>query len=268
MASEAPLVDPWDEPPTMEEFDNRAPCETYSMEGEAGFVMVREQGGACQPPWDLEPEQRTSAPLAEPTPAGPLLWPVETEHEYKVRVSYRDVRGKWHGTWGYHLGAKRQGSKGSVKEGWSEKRYHSGVDLHADEGDKVLAAEAGEVIGMFPFHHGTWSVYVRSADGRVINYGELAKDSWEEFGFPKQIIEGETQTALVEAGQPLGRVGRQTGGGTMLHFEMYTPEVTLTDVRAGKMRWPHGQTAPPGLFDPTKYLVSAQQAWFMQKQTT
>lgn len=273
--------DPHDTPPDMSEFDNRAPCETFSREGENGFTMVREEGGACQPPWDLEPEQRTSAPFAEPGTGTPgthvpstdapgimpaPLWPIDTKHEHKVRVSYRDVRGKWHGLWGYHIGSKRRGAKSKKDKGKIIRRHHAGVDLYADEGDKVLAAEDGEVIAMFPFHHGTWSMYVRNRDGKIINYGELAKDSWVEFGFPLRVIENETPTVMVEAGQTLGRIGVQKGGGTMLHFETYAPEVMLARIRAGKMKWDYGKTAPPGLLDPSKYLVAAQHTWFFTRE--
>ena len=141
-----------------------------------------------------------------------------------------------------------------------------GVDLVADEGDIVVAMEDGEVIGMLPFHHGTWSVYVRNADGKVVNYGEVAKHSWVEFDLPMQVIDGQTETVLVRAGDPLGRIGLQTGGGTMLHFETYAPDITLAHVRAGGLQWPHGENAPHGLLDPSAYLVAAQHKWYFDKQ--
>lgn len=271
MESDAPLFDPDDEPPPPEAWDHRPPCETFEQrsqsEGpggrqtETGFMVTR-GGGSCTPPWDLVPEQRTSAPLAQvpeidvdkPRP----LWPINTDAEEKVVVSYKDVRGMWHGKWGYHVGSKRKGDDGS-------KRYHSGVDLFADDGDVVVAMEDGEVIAMLPFHHDTWGVYVRNKDGQVVNYGEVKKNSWTEFGFPLQVIEGETQTIPVKAGQPLARVGVQSGGSTMLHLETYDGDVTLADIRAGNMRWHYGENAPLGLLDPSSYLVAAQHTWYFAR---
>ena len=272
------LIVPGDEPPSADEYDNTPPCviiPNTDSEGNASGISGYatryayagwEEGGYCTPPWDLEPEQRTSAPFAavpaETAEVPPPLWPIDTERENKVRVSYRDVRGKWHGAWGRHVGSTRKGGDGS-------KRHHAGIDLYADEGDIVRAMEDGEIIGMLPFHHGTWAIYVRNDDGQIVNYGEVEKYSWREFGFPLQIIEGETteepEVRRVRAGQPLARVGLQSGGSTMLHLETYAPEITLADVRAGNLRWPFGESAPPGLLDPSRYLVVAQKTWYDQQ---
>lgn len=266
MESDVYLFDVDDPPPPPEAWDYRPPCETFEQRsGEpgqpTGFVVTR-GGGSCTPPWDLVPEQRTSAPLSQvpetdvdkPRP----LWPIDTDEEGKVVVSYRDVRGKWHGKWGYHVGSKRKGDDGS-------QRYHSGVDLFADDRDVVIAMEDGEVIAMLPFHHETWGVYVRNSNGQVVNYGEVKKNSWTEFGFPAQVIEGETETIPVKAGQPLARVGTQSGGSTMLHLETYDADVTVADIRAGNMRWPFGENAPSGLLDPSSYLVAAQHTWYFAR---
>jgi hypothetical protein len=275
MASDRVVVEPGDDPPSADEYDNEPPCLTIpstdsegNESGISGYATRYpfagwEAGGSCTPPWDLEPEQRTSAPFAAvraeaDKDAAPPLWPVDTERESKVRVSYRDVRGKWHGAWGRHVGSTRRGDDGS-------RRHHAGVDLFADQGDVVLAMEDGEVIAMLPFHHGTWAVYVRNKDGQIVNYGELGKHSWMEFGFPMQVIEGETETVQVTAGQPIGRVGLQSGGDTMVHFEMFAPEITVADIRAQRMSWPWGQSAPPGLLDPSRYLVVAQKTWYDQQ---
>lgn len=259
MESDAPMFDPDEQPPSPEEYDDRPPCEVFEQAGERGFMMARDGGGSCTPPWDLEPEQRTSAPLAQRTPGVDPLWPISTNAEHMVRVSYRDVRGKWHGKWGYHVGSKRKGDDGTM-------HHHSGVDLYANEGDPVVAMEDGEVIAMLPFHHDTWSVYVRNSDGKIVNYGEVEKNSWMDYGLPMQILEGETtepaQKRTVKAGQTIGRVGRQSGGSTMLHFETYAPDITVSDIRAGNLQWPYGENAPAGLLDPSGYLVAAQHTWF------
>lgn len=313
MEGDMVVVEPGDEPPSAAEYDNSPPCiavPTTDGDGISGYATRHlfagwEDGGYCTPPWDLEPEQRTSAPFAlvraeTMEDVSRPLWPIETERESKVRVSYRDVRGKWHGAWGRHIGATRRGAEsgrgaeGGTKQGREAKRgakqgrgakrgggrgrgaesgasrgddgsrrHHSGVDLYADEGDKVLAAEDGELIAMLPFHHGTWAMYVRNTDGQIANYGEVAKNSWMEFGFPMRVAEGEAVKA--RAGQVLGRVGLQSGGDTMMHFEMYAPVVTLANIRAGEMSWPFGESAPTGLLDPSRYLVVAQKTWFDQK---
>lgn len=254
MGTEAILLEPdgFGDIPTADEYDDRPPCEHFDFGDEPP-----EEGGACIPPWELEPQERTSAPFVDGLPAP--HWPVETLEEDKVVVAYRDVRKKWHGQWGRHIGAKRQGSAG-------EKKHHAGVDLYADEGDVVRAMEGGEVIAQLPFHHGTWAVYVRHDSGPIVNYGEVEKGSWTEFGFPLQVLEGETQIVRVEAGDPLARIGRQSGGGTMLHLETYEPQVTLSQIRARELQWSFGETAPPGLADPTFALLRAQQRWYMETE--
>ena len=236
-------------PPSLDEYDNRDPCIDEPGEPIAGQEDV---GGYCIPPWEIAPKQRTSAPLAEggPTP----LWPIETGRKKKVRVSYQDQRDKWHGSWGRHMGASRKGDDGT-------KRHHAGVDLYADEGDIVRAMEDGIVIGVLPFHHGTWAMYVLHEGGVVVNYGEVETNSWTEFGFPLRIDE----PVHVTAGQPLARVGLQSGGSTMLHFETYDPNVTMENIKDGDMRWWWGEAAPEGLLDPSKYLVKAQRNWFLEK---
>lgn len=238
--------------PTAEDFDHRPPCETFD---EMDFGDGEGEGGACLPPWDLEPEQRTTAPFAPGLQAP--LWPVG---EREPVVAYRDVRGKWHGQWGHHLGTTRLGDDGT-------KRHHAGVDLPGEEGDRVVAMEGGEIIATLPFHHGTWAVYVRHDSGPIVNYGEVAKHSWQRFGVPMRVVEGETPTLRVEAGEPIAVVGRMSGGSAMLHLEIYAPEVTVDEIREGSMQWRFGESAPPGLLDPTNVLVTAQRQWYLPKTT-
>lgn len=185
--------------------------------------------------------------------AGPLglrgttgaIWPVATRHRRRLVTSYWTTDGL-RGAWGRHFGAKRQTSEGQF-------RRHAGVDLFARQDDAVVAPEAGRVVAVLPFHHGTWAIYLRIPGGRVINLGEVKRYSWREFGI--------RPGAQVEKGQPLARVGQMTGGDHMLHLEIYDAADALDDdlveeIRRGDMRWLE-ETPPPRLLDPSAYLVDA-----------
>lgn len=135
-------------------------------------------------------------------------------------------------------------------------RRHAGVDLFGRKGDVVLAPEDGTILRFLPFHAGTWAVYLRSMLGdRIVNLGEVARNSWREFG----VVPGQT----VLEGQPLARVGMQTDGSTMLHLETYEFEEATRDddiiatIRSGEMRWLNAAAAPASLRDPSAYLVLA-----------
>lgn len=243
-------------PPGEDDYDDRLPCvtdEAIEDAPDAAAVSLLEgaEDGGCLLPAAIVPKKTTTVPDAAAPESGEApTWPVRTANKRQVRVSYQDVRGKWHGRWGRRFAALRR-KKGASSGG----RRHAGVDLFADAGDAVLAAEPGEIVAMFPFTAGTWAVYVRSPDGTVINYGEVKKGSWKDFG--RRV--GDT----VVAGDPLARVGAQTGGGAhMLHLEIYDADVTVEKIRKGGMQWPYGQDAPPELLDPTRYLLLAQRRWF------
>ena len=241
--------EPWDpdeEPPGLEDYDDRLPCVTQA---ELGDAMLLGDVASCLLPAAIEPKDRTPVPYAD-LPAQAPIWPVRANRRRDVRVSYQDVRGKWHGQWGRHFGAGRKSKDGSGG------RRHAGIDLHGDAGDVVLAAEAGEVEAILPFTRGTYAIYVRSSDGTLVNYGEVARGSWREYGIESGVF--------VQAGQPLARVGAQTAGGAhMLHLEIYRPEVTMTRIRQGKMQWPMGSEPPTELLDPTRYLLAAQERWLV-----
>jgi murein DD-endopeptidase MepM/ murein hydrolase activator NlpD len=237
--------DPADGPePTEDDYDDRLPCVTDDPQ-------LSEFEGGCLLPNAIEPVKASVATTVRdagaPEGGGRPRWPIRTSSERQIRVSYQDVRGKWHGRWGRRLGAPRK-KDGKIV------RYHAGIDLPGDVGDVVIAAEPGTVEAIFPFTRGTWAIYVRSADGTVINYGEVKKGSWRDFG----IVTG----MKVSEGQRLARVGAQEEGGAhMLHLEMYDETVTLDDIRRGRMQWPYGKAAPAKLLDPTRYLISAQLRW-------
>lgn len=233
------------------EYDLRDPCHLPGIEG-AGLEGAGLEGdvGYCVPPKDFEPAP-SDAPFAVGSAAP--LWPIQTDNPKKIAVSYKDVRGKWHGKWGRHFGTTRKGEDGI--------RRHAGIDLKAHGGDVVLAMEDGEVLATLPFTDGTWAVYVRNDSGDIVNYGEVFKNSWKEFGLDSGTDTGQR----VKKGQPIARVGVMGTDTSMLHLETISGDLTTDDIRQGELRWFKGDPPPYGLLDPSQYLVRAQRVWFESK---
>lgn len=184
-----------------------------------------------------------STPLA--VPGRSPTWPVSTRHKRRLVTSYWTQDGL-RGAWGRHFGAKRVGSEG-------KSRRHAGIDLFAYDGDPVTAPEESVVLAVLPFHHGTWAVYLRALDGRILTLGEIKRYSWRDYGIAPGV--------RVRRGQSLARVGTMTGGGQMLHFEIHgvgkmSDEEIVDAIREGEMQWT--EDAPPAsLRDPSAYLVDA-----------
>ncbi len=173
------------------------------------------------------------------------IWPVATRHRRRLATSYWTKEGL-RGAWGRQFGSLRQTSEGQM-------RRHSGVDLFAREDDVVVAPEAGRVVAILPFHHGTWAVYLRIPGGRVINLGEIQKYSWRRFGIRPGV--------QVVKGQALARVGKMSGGAHMLHVQLYDAadaldEDLVEEIRRGEMRWLE-DSPPVRVLDPSAYLVDA-----------
>lgn len=262
MASEEPI----DEPPVGLIYDNRPPCQMpvtehpWSVQPNpappASMRMLNPNGdedvGYCIPPTDLEPKVKTDVPWAEGGPRP--QWPIRTADEDKVQVSYQDVRNMWHGKWGRHFVTGRKGDSG-------KKHHHAGVDLFADPGDVVQAMEDGEIIAILPFHHGSYAIYVKNDSGIIVNYGEVKKNSWWDYGIQSGI--GTKQR--VHAGQPLAKIGVMSGGSSMLHVETYKGDTTVDEIRNRELTWPWKEPPPKQLLDPTRYLVRAQRVWFESK---
>lgn len=234
------VLDEVDEPePTDIVYDQRLPCVASPM-------GPTDEAEGCIHPKDIEPQGFEDVPfsrgIAQPA------WPVLTNHPRKLQVSYVDVRDKWHGKWGREFGASRK----STEDGDVTKRHHAGVDLFGNEGDTVVAMEDGEVIGIFKFHHGSWAIYVLNDTGDVINYGEVAKNSWGPFGIQVG--------SRVRRGQKIARLGKMLTD-TMLHVEAYAVQDVdqlIDDIRHERMRWIKGDPYPENLLDPTHYLIDAQ----------
>ncbi len=208
----------------------------------------------CVPPADLEPEPQTDVPFAEG--GSRPQWPVATSDDHKLQVSYKDVRGLWHGRYARRFGAVRKTT--NEETGESYQRHHVGIDLFADPGDLVLAPEDGEVIAALPFYKGTGAVYLRTKSGIVVNLGEVEEGSWKTFGLRTADYEKEGRPREVLAGQPVAIVGTSNDGSHMLHVETYDDDVTTEMIRRGDMQWRKGDPAPAHVLDPTRYLVRAQ----------
>jgi hypothetical protein len=120
-------------------------------------------------------------------------------------------------------------------------RHHVGVDLFAKEGDPVVACADGTIVSFYKFYNSkgrdTFALIIAHR-GVVINYGELAPSSLQEFGLKV----GDA----VKGGQTVGRIGA-TG---MLHFETYEPKTKQN------IPWMDGQPRPLQLQNPTQLLFT------------
>jgi murein DD-endopeptidase MepM/ murein hydrolase activator NlpD len=135
------------------------------------------------------------------------------------------------------------GAERGIHDG--RQKWHAGIDLYAPEGAPVVAMEPGTVIRTWNGWAGgdTARILVASdADGKVINYAAVGRDSWNEF----HIRAG----SHVERGQFLARVGRYPKGSTMLHLEVYAPGTT------DNHKWFEG-ARPPELLDPSELISAA-----------
>lgn len=243
------------EPPGIV-YDDDGPCELppkpweVPVAGPHGPLVGAP--GECTPPADLEPLQRTIVPFAQG--ASRPTWPLATTAPSKLRVSYEDVRGLWHGSYGRAFGASRKSTNKATGETY--RRIHVGIDLFADDGDTVLAMEDGEILATLPYYKGLGALYVKGDSGLIVNYGEIRMNSWKDFGIKTGVETGQRVTA----GQLLARVGTASDGSHMLHVETFDPETTVDEIRQGEMRWLAGDEPPIHVLDPTRYLVLARQA--------
>jgi len=131
-----------------------------------------------------------------------MIWPLVTgDSKNEYVVSYRDLQGL-HGKWGRDFSSKR---RAKVK-GEQVTRYHAGVDLFADEGDLVVAMEDGDIVAILPFHHGTYAIYQITDTGLMLMYGEVAENSWSDFG----IRRGQLPWRVLQ-GDSIAEVGRMSG---------------------------------------------------------
>jgi len=191
---------------------------------------------------DLGPGPASQEPAKTQVPFAPLPppgshWPVQTTHPQARVVSYRTTAGKAIGRPGRRFMAERKGNRNGVITA----RNHAGVDLFARRGDPVIACENGTVVDFSFFYNAksgqrAYKILVEHA-GLVVNYGEVRPDSFTRTGLKAG--------SPVRAGQVIGYVSDTD----MLHFETYTRGTKTA------YRWWKGDTPPPRLLDPTRYLL-------------
>ena len=123
-------------------------------------------------------------------------------------------------------------------------RHHTGIDLGALEGTVVRAMEPGTVVATLRFNgpH-AHAILIEHDSGLVVLYGEIWPGSWKQWGL--------SLGSRVKAGDPIGTVGINPNGSTMLHLETYRPGTRRN------YPWYRGQPAPKALLDPTRYLERA-----------
>lgn len=234
-----------DPPPAGAKFDPRPYC------GPVNQVMPGTLGGGgdaegCLPPQDVEPRAVDDVAMAT---GSPTRFPVVKGSRRRNELSYWTTADTFRGQWGRHFGASR------TNEETGRKQYHVGIDLFGNEGDMVVASEPGEVIAILPFYHGTWAVYQKTNDGKILVYGEIKKGSWSSYGLKV----GDK----LQAGDPVARVGRMHNS-AMLHFETYRAwddtQAQVEAIRKGRFRWFDDEPRNPDILNPSKYVLKALRA--------
>lgn len=160
------------------------------------------------------------------------VWPTVTNHPKKFVISYRSVSG-----------IMGNGSRRFMASRSSGDRYHVGIDLYGYPGDPILAMENGTIVNTYYFYNKTYALIVQCDSGLVINYGEVKRNSWKEFGLSKG--------SRVKKGRAIARVGMMSGGSYMLHLETYMPPTKVNNKYWG------GESTGP-ILNPTYYLLRAR----------
>jgi hypothetical protein len=178
--------------------------------------------------------QRTFVQFAQGDPNP--VWPVKSSDPRGCMVSYIDIDGGVHGTEFQRFLAPR-----------ATTRYHIGHDCIANHLDVVVAPETGTVIKINQFIATTVAVWIKTNTNLTMILGEVEKDSPAKYGVKVG--------SKVSKGQPVGRVGTfdfaQAMNLHMVHFEVYSGTVTKYH------GWQDGASKPPGLLDPTMYMLKA-----------
>jgi murein DD-endopeptidase MepM/ murein hydrolase activator NlpD len=206
----------------------RGPKVRQQVAPDASLMNPSEAISALEIPKPNWPELVFDIPFGAGTPKP--IWPTVTYHKKKYVVSYKSISGSNIGAPGRRFMAYRD-----------DNRYHVGIDLYANNGDPVIATEDGTVVNIYHFYHDAYCVLIQCDSGVVVNYGEVERGSWTEFGISKG--------ARVRRGQGVGRVGVMSGGSSMLHFETYMPPTDKNKKYYG------GNTGP--ILNPTYYLLLA-----------
>lgn len=206
---------------------------------------------AAPPAWtnpagEIAPKATGAARFAPADAA--VFWPVRAEkHDWKRGVHYI---GEDNATYNY----KGKGGSGChFLAGRAPNRFHVGIDINfGARGALVVACEAGKILSSYPFlmkdGKGVSCILVEHDSGIVINYGEVDAGSLKEFNLKV----GDR----VQAGQPIGRVGRCPEGDSMLHFETY-PAAVIHAKGPRNIRYEksNGEKYLENFFNPTAYLL-------------
>lgn len=136
------------------------------------------------------------------------------------------------------FGARRSGGK----------RLHAASDLYSARNEPILAVAYGKVArAPYYFYQGTYAIEVTHVGGFVVRYGEING---------KQ-APGIHPGRYVEAGQPVGYMGKTDCCTPMLHFELYS------GAKKGSLNSGANKYQRRGdLMNPTKYLQSWQESQF------
>jgi biotin carboxyl carrier protein len=184
------------------------------------------------------PKKVKNVPFASKTAK---YWPLDAEMS-ETAVCYRNSNGSIHWEPKADIPSKPTGSTCYTREFMASrgggKRLHSGVDLYAKVGTKVIATESGKVVNRYKFYENVCCVIVQTDAGAVINYGEVDCKTIK-------VKKGDT----VVAGQHIAQVGDLKCCHAMLHFEMYTKGVTANIKSLTK---PSSK-----LYNPVEYLLHA-----------
>ncbi len=122
-------------------------------------------------------------------------------------------------------------------------RFHAAIDLPAAPGQSIVAMEPGVVVGQVPGFVRLGAVVVAHPQVVAV-YAEIALDSLARSGL--------APGSKVAAGQPIGVGALNDSGRSMLHLELWRPGFAPK----GFVPWFTTNPPPPGLLDPTAYLLA------------
>lgn len=151
----------------------------------------------------------------------------------------------------YTSGAKKFGAQRITRNKKGKvvgKRLHAASDLYSNRNDPILAVAYGKVArAPYYFYQGTYAIEVTHIGGFVVRYGEING---------KQ-APGIHPGRYVQAGQPVGFMGKTDCCTPMLHFELYSGAKKGSLSSGGNQYQRRGD-----LMDPTPHLKKWQENQF------
>jgi len=171
------------------------------------------------------------APMAAPGLEKPICFPLRTRNVPDYHVPADLSRAHHH----RYFGAQRTKKDGGY-------RAHAACDLVVAPETVVYAVDDGIVDHYEPgFFDVTGALVVRHANGLVVRYGELSR-----------AVAGLNAGTEVTRGNPVGYVGENSFGSSMLHIEFYAGTLKGSLSMAGNLFQRRGD-----LVNPTDYLDAA-----------